>query len=110
MSKVILAAPPKSNGGRKEPKDPLATLRRAKKKEEPAYTEAERNAPLQRCIDCASWKSKGEQEHRDYIDISSGHCQHCGMQTPPMHSCQAWRNHRGDTMAKPADAPFWNNH
>lgn len=109
MRNTKLATPQKSNGGRREAKDPLARLRKAKKNV-PAYTEAERNAPLQRCLDCASWKSSGEIERHDYLDISSGRCHHSGTQTPPMHTCPAWCNDRGDTKEKPADRPYWDEY
>lgn len=57
----------------------------AKKKEETID-----NSPMQKCITCGLWKSRGEIEKRDYADITFGRCQKSGLQCPPMWHCDAW--------------------
>ena len=65
----------------------LRGKRGRKKKEEPPLPP---DTPLERCLDCLHWHSRGELEKRDYYDISDGRCYNSGLQCPPMHHCEAW--------------------
>ena len=75
-----------------------------KKKEEPVVVD---NSPLQRCIDCINWQSKGEPAHSEFADNSYGRCKKNGFGCPPMHTCNGWEDEAGNTKQRPADKPFY---
>lgn len=52
------------------------------------------------CMTCAPWRSKGELEGRQTMDIMSGRCGETGMQTPARYGCKLWHDEAGHTMPK----------
>ena len=53
----------------------LRSRRGRPKKEEPLPE----GTPLERCLDCLHWHSRGELERKPYMDISSGRCKLTGL-------------------------------
>lgn len=59
---------------------------------------AKRQEPLMECVTCAPWKSKGELEGRQSMDIVSGRCGETGLQTPARFGCRLWHDDEGHSM------------
>ena len=76
----------------------LRSRRGRPKKEEPIPE----GTPLERCLDCLHWHSRGELEHKHYMDISTGRCKLTGLQCPAMFHCPLWES-AGELFAEPKD-------
>lgn len=72
--------------------DPILERLRSKRGRPKKETPIPEDAPLERCLDCLHWHSRGELEHKPYMDISSGRCKATKLQCPPMFHCPLWES------------------
>ena len=76
----------------------LRSRRGRPKKKEPIPE----GTPQERCLDCLHWHSRGELQHKPYMDISIGRCRKTGLQCPAMFHCPLWES-AGVLFAEPKE-------